>query len=133
MDNSSNVLFLPVACGMTGVRGLMKDYTAKSPPIDNCQSGRRGLAGLNLGGVPFYASAFAHFSGYFAHFSGYFGVFMNNKSNSTFWLGNGILLLALVMLWNMGVLWEHLGAAAMVLWVAVAGYGAYLLMSGDRE
>lgn len=58
---------------------------------------------------------------------------MNNKINSNFWLGNGILFLALVMLWNIGVLWEHLGVAAMVLWVAVTGFGAYLLMSGDRD
>jgi hypothetical protein len=57
----------------------------------------------------------------------------NDKGNGTFWLGNGVLLLALLMLWYMGELWEHLGAAAMVLWVAVAGFGAYLLMSGDGD
>jgi hypothetical protein len=57
----------------------------------------------------------------------------NDKGKSTFWLGNGILVLALLMLWNMGELWEHLGAAAMVLWVVVAGFGVYLLMSGSED
>jgi hypothetical protein len=57
----------------------------------------------------------------------------DNKGNSNFWLGNGVLLVALLMLWNIGSLWEHLGVAAMVLWVIVAGFGVYLLMSGSEN
>lgn len=57
----------------------------------------------------------------------------DNKDKRSFWLGNGILLVALLMLWNIGPLWEQLGVAAMVLWVAVTGLGAYILMKGDGD
>jgi hypothetical protein len=49
-----------------------------------------------------------------------------NEKNK-FILGNIILGVALLMLWNIGALWEYLGAAAMGLWIAVAGLGAYLV------
>lgn len=45
-----------------------------------------------------------------------------------FWLANGILAVAMLMLLFMGRLWELMGPAAMVLWIALAGTGAYLLM-----
>lgn len=32
------------------------------------------------------------------------------------------------MLWNFNTLWEQMGAASMVLWVAVVGLGAYLII-----
>lgn len=46
-----------------------------------------------------------------------------------FILGNLLLGSALIMLLFMGTLWEHLGSAAMGVWIAVAATGAYLLMS----
>ncbi len=57
----------------------------------------------------------------------------NDKSKSGFWLGNGVLAVAFLMLWNMGALWDYLGPAAMGLWIAVAGFGVYLVMSDDRN
>ncbi len=58
-----------------------------------------------------------------------------NDSEATpkFWLGNGVLALALLMLVFMGELWEMMGLMAMVLWVAVALAGVYLLMSDKNE
>ncbi len=50
-----------------------------------------------------------------------------------FWLGNGLLVAALVMLLNMGELWEQLGIVAMVLWVVVTGLGGYLLMNDGGD
>ncbi len=53
---------------------------------------------------------------------------MNDQENRKFfWLGNVLLGVALVMLINLNTLWEQMGVAAMVLWVATAGLGAYLL------
>ena len=53
---------------------------------------------------------------------------MNDQENRKFfWLGNVLLAVALVMLINLNTMWQQMGAAAMVLWVAVAGLGAYLL------
>jgi hypothetical protein len=53
---------------------------------------------------------------------------MNDQENRKFfWLGNVLLAVALVMLINLNTLWQQMGAAAMVLWVTVAGLGAYLL------
>lgn len=53
----------------------------------------------------------------------------NEKPSTQFWLGNGIMALALLMLLNIGPLWEALGIGAMVLWVLVVAVGLYLLMS----
>ncbi len=55
---------------------------------------------------------------------------MNNDTNY-FMLGNAVLVAALLMLLNFGALWELMGAAAMGLWIAVAGLGAWLLMKKD--
>jgi hypothetical protein len=53
---------------------------------------------------------------------------MNTPNNkSLFLLGNALLGVALVMLIFLGKLWEILGAAAMVLWMIVAGVGMYLV------
>jgi len=46
----------------------------------------------------------------------------------TFWLGNGILAVAMVVLLFMGRLWEIMGVSAMVLWTALVITGVYLLM-----
>ncbi len=57
---------------------------------------------------------------------------MNNDANY-FWLGNVVLVIALLMLLNFNVLWDLMGAAAMGLWIAVAGLGAWLLMKKDSS
>ncbi len=59
---------------------------------------------------------------------------MNEEaSKRNFWIGNALLVLALVILLNMGSLWEQLGAMAMVLWVVVAGLGGYFLMNDGSK
>lgn len=45
-----------------------------------------------------------------------------------FWLGNGILAVAMLVLLFMGRLWEVMGVSAMVLWTALVISGVYLLM-----
>ena len=46
-----------------------------------------------------------------------------------FWIGNALLALALVTMFFLGTLWEHLGVGAMVLWMALAGVGMYFVMT----
>lgn len=54
---------------------------------------------------------------------------MNDDEHGTnFWLGNAILAVALLMLLYMDDLWELMGVFAMVIWIALAATGAYLLM-----
>ncbi|MEN8169182.1 MAG: hypothetical protein ABFS08_03080 [Pseudomonadota bacterium] len=53
----------------------------------------------------------------------------DDKPTTKFWIGNGVLALALLLLLFMGQLWEVLGAGAMVLWGAVVAVGVYLLMN----
>lgn len=56
---------------------------------------------------------------------------MNEPEYSkTFWLGNAILAVALLVLLFMGRLWEVMGVGAMVLWTALVVAGVYLLMKG---
>lgn len=50
-----------------------------------------------------------------------------------FWLGNAILALALLILLNIGALWEQMGMMAMVLWVGVVGVGAYFVLTAQSE
>jgi len=45
----------------------------------------------------------------------------------SFWLGNALLGLSMVMLLFLGSLWETLGAWAMALWMMLAGIGMYLV------
>ncbi len=49
------------------------------------------------------------------------------NENKNFLLGNIILGVALLMLVNISSLWEYMGAAAMGLWIAVFGLGAYMV------
>ncbi len=49
-----------------------------------------------------------------------------------FWIGNGILAVAMLMLFFMGPLSDALGIWAAVLWMATAAVGAGFLMS-DRS
>lgn len=50
------------------------------------------------------------------------------KQRTQFWLGNGMLGLALVALFFMAPLSELLGIGAMALWMALAGIGMYFIM-----
>lgn len=53
---------------------------------------------------------------------------MNDPQHTpNFWIGNALLGLSLVMLIFLGSLWEALGVWAMVLWMALAGIGMYLV------
>lgn len=52
----------------------------------------------------------------------------NDEPNRNFLLGNVLLGSALLMLLFIGSLWDFMGPAAMGLWIALAGMGAYLLM-----
>ncbi len=45
----------------------------------------------------------------------------------TFWIGNGMLALALAMLFFLGPISELLGGWAMVLWMGLAAVGMYLI------
>ena len=44
-----------------------------------------------------------------------------------FWVGNGLLGLALALLYFLGPLSELLGVWAIVLWMGLAGVGMYLI------
>ena len=58
---------------------------------------------------------------------------MNEPKHSTnFWIGNGILAVALIVVLFMGSLWEAMGRGAMVLWVVLIDAGVYLLMK-DKD
>jgi hypothetical protein len=49
------------------------------------------------------------------------------KHSSTFWIGNALLAVSLVMLIFLGALWELMGSLAMVIWMGFAGVGMYLI------
>jgi hypothetical protein len=50
-----------------------------------------------------------------------------NKHPPSFWLGNALLGLSLVLLLFLGSLWEIMGSLAMGLWMVLAGVGMYLV------
>ncbi len=52
----------------------------------------------------------------------------SEKQSLNFWMGNGILALALLLVLFMGSLWEVMGRGAMVLWIVLVAAGVYLLM-----
>jgi len=54
------------------------------------------------------------------------------KHGPNFWIGNGLLGLALVSLFFLNHLWELLGVWAMVLWMGLAGVGMYFLLT-DKD
>lgn len=57
---------------------------------------------------------------------------MNDEKQSlNFWLGNGILAVALLLVLFMGSLWEVLGRGAMVIWIVLVVAGVYLLMKDN--
>ncbi|MBE0509187.1 MAG: hypothetical protein K0A95_10005 [Chromatiales bacterium] len=51
---------------------------------------------------------------------------------TNFWIGNAILVVAMVMLLLMGAAWERLGLLALVIWVALVIAGLYFLMK-DKD
>jgi len=51
------------------------------------------------------------------------------KHSRNFWIGNGILALAMLMLFFMGPLSDRLGIWAAVLWMVLAAVGMALVMS----
>ena len=55
------------------------------------------------------------------------------KQSMNFWLGNGILAVALLLVLFMGSLWELMGRGAMVLWVVLVVAGVYFLMKDKNE
>jgi len=53
---------------------------------------------------------------------------MNDSNhNATFWLGNTLLGVALMMLLFLDSLWQNLGSWAMGLWMLLAAVGMYLV------
>ncbi|MFN2338041.1 MAG: hypothetical protein ABR544_03610 [Gammaproteobacteria bacterium] len=50
-----------------------------------------------------------------------------DRKRRDFILGNLILGLAALILLFMGPLWEHLGVWALILWMALAAVGVYLI------
>lgn len=56
---------------------------------------------------------------------------MNNQK-TRFWIGNGVLIVALVVMFNMGALSERFGMWAVVLWMALVALGFYIIMSGKE-
>lgn len=53
---------------------------------------------------------------------------MNSSSHPTsFWVGNALLGLSLIMLIFLEPLWQTLGTGTMVLWMILAGVGMYLV------
>jgi hypothetical protein len=49
-----------------------------------------------------------------------------------FWAGNAVLVVALLVLFNMGALSERFGMGAVVLWMALVALGFYLILSGKE-
>lgn len=49
-----------------------------------------------------------------------------------FWAGNVVLVVAVLVLLNMGGLSERFGMGAVVLWMALVALGFYLIMSGKE-
>lgn len=55
------------------------------------------------------------------------------KHSRNFWLGNGILALAMLMLFFMGPISDALGIWSVVIWMGLAGVGMALLISDKSD
>jgi len=53
----------------------------------------------------------------------------HGKHSRNFWIGNGVLAVAMLMMFFMGPLSDALGIWAAVLWMVLAAVGVALLMS----
>ncbi|MDO5693815.1 MAG: hypothetical protein Q4G70_15285 [Pseudomonadota bacterium] len=60
---------------------------------------------------------------------------MNDQepTKTAFWLGNALLVIALLMLFFMNVIAARIGTLAFVIWAALAGAGVYLVMQDKRQ
>jgi Na+/melibiose symporter-like transporter len=56
-----------------------------------------------------------------------------NTGKRKFWIGNGVLALAMLLLLFMGPLSDALGIWAAVLWMVLAAVGMTLLMSDKSD
>lgn len=52
----------------------------------------------------------------------------DNGPTLNFWIGNGLLAVAMLLLLFMGAIWEQLGGIAMMLWIGLVIAGVYFLM-----
>jgi hypothetical protein len=52
---------------------------------------------------------------------------MNKQHGITFWIGNAVLVVAFICLFDMDALSEALGIWAMILWMVLAAVGFYLI------
>ncbi len=55
------------------------------------------------------------------------------KQSRNFWIGNAVLVVAMLMMFFMGPLSDALGIWAAVLWMVVAAVGMGLIMSDKSE
>lgn len=55
------------------------------------------------------------------------------KRSRNFWIGNAVLVLAMLMMFFMGPLSNALGIWAAVLWMVLAAVGVSLIMTDKRE
>lgn len=55
------------------------------------------------------------------------------EDSKNFFIGNGILAVALLLLLFMGSAWEAMGLGAMVIWIALVVAGVYFLMQGNDK
>jgi drug/metabolite transporter (DMT)-like permease len=54
------------------------------------------------------------------------------SQKTRFWAGNIVLVVALVVMFNMGSLSERYGMGAVVLWMGLVALGFYLILSGKE-
>jgi len=57
---------------------------------------------------------------------------MSEQPSGTFWLGNAILAVAMILLLFMGNAWESMGVGAMVVWIGMVALGVYLIMQKNE-
>ncbi len=57
----------------------------------------------------------------------------SGKHKRNFWIGNGVLAIALLMMFFMGPLSDALGIWAVVLWMVLAALGMGLIMSDKSD
>lgn len=60
------------------------------------------------------------------------GMSMSEQPSGTFWLGNAILAVAMILLLFMGNAWESMGVGAMVVWIGMVALGVYLIMQKNE-
>lgn len=58
---------------------------------------------------------------------------MNARHRRNFWLGNGVLAVAMLMMFFMGPLSDALGIWAAVIWMVLAALGVALIMSDKTD